>query len=809
MRLLADQVGRCLPATEGPEIKACARCLWRCREVRYPPHFMPEPSFPASGFAGLTMPHIDVSFLGSAGIFWWLALALTVAVGLWAYHRLLAPLGRGLTAFLRAVRIAALILLLAALLEPVLTIERSSAGSPRLAILVDHSSSMRLPGSRDSTREAEAARALEELRATLGDRYDLDVSGFTDHIAPSAASDANADPGGPTALGDVLEEALVRQSQSPAGAIILLSDGINTAGKDPGAIARNLPLPVFSVVLGDTQPPPDILVREVKANPVAYAGEPVAIRVVLSANGIASAGAALTVREMRMKDGAATPGAVVARRELENAGKGGEEEAVLEFTPATAGLALYEVEISTAPISTAPDEAVTINNRRLVALDVRAKKTRVLCFEGEPDWDFTFLKRIFDADTTLAYDYLVRQKDGSFAPYGRGAPGSVPLHPSDLAAYAGIIVSRISPSELPPATVAALRQFVASGGGVLFLDGPLSGAGLEAWHAAGWSELLPVSITPDPRRGFSQSISRTTYAGQAHEITALGESPGETDKFWESLPPVWIREGRYMSAPGAAVLLTGETTQPRAEMPILALSPTGGGRVGVLLARGFWRWDFVPASQSGGDHVAREFWMRLARWLAEPVERERFHLGPMRNVFQDSEPVAWSGRLFDESFQPISGARMNVKVHKINAVDSRDERSFEATLYPDGPAGHYSGTLAALEPGMYHYEGEAIAGQGQTRRSWRTDGDFWVETMGPEYFQLASSHRLLALLGRASGGSAFTPRDIALLAASIPKGFHRARLVSHVEMWNHWLLFASLASLLSVEWFIRRRRGLA
>ncbi|MCK4413696.1 MAG: VWA domain-containing protein [Candidatus Eisenbacteria sp.] len=765
------------------------------------------------------MPDIDLGFLVHPSPLWWLGLILALAVGGWAYYRLAAPLQRGERIVLHAARWIALALLLLLLLEPLLTLRREDAGRPRLAVLVDRSSSMRLPSGREGgsgggsevgnegDRRAQAAAALERIENRLGSTFDIDVYGFNTGLEPRRPGVAGLpwEPLGATALGEVLEEVLLRQGEAPLGAILLLSDGAHTTGKDPSRVARNLPVPLYTVLVGDSTPPADLQLREVRAQPVGHVGEPLALRAVLQSEGLAEWRA--EVRVFEHEDGLGELGATgreVAHETLTLPRARGEREVSLEVIPRQVGVRLYEV------IATIPDsEAVEINNRRLVAVDVREKKTRLLYLEGEPDWDFSFLKRTLDADTTLSYAYLVHQEGGGFLGYGDDAPDALPASAAELAPYAAVIIGRLGPGACPRGFTAALRRYVLDGGGVLFLGGA-EGDGLGEWEAAGWGDLLPVGVGAQRRWGFTLSACRMTFAGLTHEITALDESPAETERMWSAFPPVWIREGAYRTAPGATVLLEGRAAHPVRDVPLLAIAAAGSGRIGVLAGRGFWRWDFVMHSVDAGPWAARDFWKRITRWLSEPAEQERFALRPARRVFQDSEPVVFSARLHDDAYRPVSGARIEVVIEPLDRVADRAAgASLRMQLFPEGGAGRYAGTLAPLPPGAYRYQAVARGGEAADAPSRQTEGVFWIESMGPEYFSLVASAGLMERLAAETGGASCPADEIDALLAEIPEGYRRAHVVQQAEMWNHWGIYAFLTAILALEWIWRRRRGLA
>ena len=741
-----------------------------------------------------------LSYMAPPHLFWWVGLILALAGAFWAYYRLVAPLGRPLRLGLQLLRIAALLTLLFMLLEPVLTRWNEGSGRPTLAVLVDRSSSMRIHDRAERSRRDLAAEALVRLESKLGDEFALSVHGFADGLTPRAPADSTYpwDTVGATAMGEALEGILVKQAESPVGGIVLVTDGAHTVGKDPALVARNLSVPVFAVMLGDTLAPSDLLIRQVQVPAIGFAGEPIAVRTLLESAGLEGALLTLKIRERRIEGGRMNvAGPVIAEKELTLPPAAGREiEAALEVIPQRVGLALYEITATVAQ-----EERITINNLRLFAVDVREKKTRILYIEGEPDWDFSFLKRTLDVDTTLSYSYLVREPDGGMTRYGAAGPEDWPRRRADLAPYAAVILGRCGPSDLPAETVDALQGFLRDGGGIMLLGAE----DLSAWQIV-WGEILPVVVRPERRRGLSPSIVGVSLTGLSHEITATGESSLATERAWSALPPIWIPEGHYVAAPGALVLLTAQTTQPEREVPLLALAQTGGGRLGVLTGRGHWRWDFVMGAVSREDPVARPFWKRMMRWLAEPSQPEAFKVTPLRHVFQDSEAPAFTASLRDEAFQPIAGARITLAIEAMAASTAAPGLSIH--LYPDGSAGKYGGSAASLAPGMYRFAAEATVpgGDGVLHRS---EGLFWVEQMGPEFFELAASRRLPRLLARSSGGIAVEPSQLDDLTAAVPDQYRRLRIAGHAELWNDWRLFVFLIVVLAAEWILRRRKGLA
>ncbi len=765
---------------------------------------------------------IELSFLAAANPIWWIGLCAVIATGFWAYYRLGAPLNWGARFGLRFLRIMSLLILLFVLLEPMLTRHGESAGRPHLVVLVDRSSSMQLPAA-EGTRVDQATEVLARLGDNLGDEFELDIHGFAGNLEAHDGSSAYPwEPRGVTAMGEVLEEVMLQQAQMASGGIIMLTDGIHTSGKDPALVARNLPVPVFSILLGDTIAPADLLLRQIRSQAIGYAGEPIGVRVVLENSELAGRAVTLRIHKLKRSGDHYRPEAqaLAEKQVLLPAESGRDFEVPLEFSPIQLGLTVFAV---TASVSA--DEPVLVNNTRLFAVDVREKKTRILYIESEPDWDFSFLRRTLDADTSLSYTYLVRRPDGSFDNYGESGAAILPRSSDDLAQYAAVILGKMPGSTIPAEMSQAIRDYVSAGGGLLLLGGGKDAGGDQLPSI--WRDLLPVRINADRRWGYTSSLLSLTQSALSHGITGAQTDDRINGNGWENLPPVWIREGQYHLSPDAVSLLTAQTAHPAKEIPVFSLKHAGDGRVAMMSARGFWRWDFSTRSDRDDFSGADNFWKRTMRWISEPSQKERFRLNAVKHVFQDSEAISFSAILQDGSYRPVSEARIELSIEPIvwldneltEAVANTGEREIGAAelssrepvllqMYPEGSPGRYKATAAPMRPGMYRYQATAYLNSGDETATEHSEGCFWIEQMGPEFYQLASAERLPEALARVSGALAVNPDEIENLITEIPNLYKRCEVVQQAEIWNHWFLFVLLVLMLSIEWIIRRRRGL-
>ena len=739
------------------------------------------------------MDRVSLDFLSSHRGLWLLLAPLAIALAIWVYYGTIAPLERPTRTILRALRALAFLVVLFALAEPVLTLVLPEPGKPGLAVLVDHSASMRLPGddAGTGTRADEGASIERSIVDRLHTRFRLDRFRFATGLDreegdPGATPGSAGTPDGNTAIGDALEALASRQGSRPVGGVILLSDGTSTVGSDPVGAARDLGIPVFPVRIGPALPPPDARILEVRANPVAYSGEPASVEVDVASSGLA--GRSL---ELRVED----QGRLLASRPVLIGGGDEIEQAVrLDVRPVGVGLRRWDVRLADTK------DAIPENDARSVAVRVLERKTRVLYLEGRLDWDFAFLRRTFAADSTFSYRFLVADRTGRWLPDRAGVPVS---GPGDLRDYAAVILGEVPPAALPAGFYGELARYVSQGGGLLVLGGR---AGLSRLRSTGIETALPAEAIPTGP-GKDRPIGvRLEAQGLTHPLTAIEDSPGRSESDWAALPPVWPSPDRLRPRPGSAVLLG--FTVPGGTEPALVCGFSGDGKVVALAAHDFWRWDFLPRTATGGIDPFPEFALRTVRWLAEPAARERFTAEPTHGVFENGERPEFTGRVWNESYAPVLDAQVHLSIFSADGAGTPPATQIrEFDLRAHGADGTYTAQTDPLAPGAYRFVAEARAsGEGALGR---VESSFWVDRNGPEYVRLRPDAGTSDQIARASGGEATDRAGLEALLDRIPSVVRRVGRVREIDLWNHLILFLSFVAILSIEWWLRRRSGLA
>lgn len=728
------------------------------------------------------MTRISLEFLSSN---WplWLALApALVALAVWVYYRTQAPLDAPVRGILRLLRALAFLIVLFALAEPVLTLVLPEPGKPGIALLVDRSASMGLPES--AVGGPNRAAAAEAIAAEIQDRLGEDFRFETFRFADRLLAGGDRSPGGNTGIGSAIEAIATRQGGRSFGAALLITDGANTVGIDPVGAARAGGVPIFPIGVGEDAAPPDVRLLQVRANPVASAGEPAAVEVEIASSGLEGRSIEIVVEDQ---------GHRLASRTVElPAGSDVEQSIRFDVRPAAVGLRRWEVRLDEA------SDRIPENDRISCAVRVLERKTRILVLEGRIDWDFAFLRRALAADSVMDETFRICDRNGRWLPERAGAP---PAEPGDLRDYAAVILGEIPASALAAGLGRRLADFAEQGGGLWILGGR---AGLARLRGTPLEAILPVDIRPG-RAGDLPLAMQIEPAGLLHPVTAVEDHPGRTENGWASLPPIWKSPDSIRPHPGGSVLLSAG--ERGATEPALVAGFAGKGKVLLLAAHGFWRWDIMPQDRGGaGAEIFREFVLRTVRWLAEPSVRDRIVIEPARGVFRSGEEPEFAGRAWNEAYEPIPDARLRVQIFRADSAAAA-QTPIEGDLRPRGSDGSYGAAFPPLEPGEYRYVGTATAGDGATPLG-RVESRFWVDANGSEAQRLRPDRGTLEQVARASGGEGTDRAGLDRLIDRLPQIVRPAARVREIDLWNHVALFISFVAILSVEWWLRRRRGL-
>jgi len=676
-------------------------------------------------------------------------------------------------------------LLLLMLWRPAVSVSALKPHANLIAVLIDdsHSMSLRDDGrSRiDAARQFLAAPAIAGLSARYGVRL-YRFSNSTERIENAAALQAS---GSATRIGDALDRIAADAAGVPIGAVVLLSDGGDSSGgvgRDTVSRLRLRRIPVHAVGFGRESEGRDVEIAGAAVPLRVLPGSRVEAEIALRSSGFKGASARLTVRDA---------GRVFASREV--ALTGAVQDETIDFSAGEAGA--HTLEIAVAPLA---GEGNTANNRVTRLLAVDSRRPRILYVEGEPRWEYKFLRRAVEGDAALRLVSILRTTENKIYRQGIGDPRELeagfPSSPEELFRYDGLIIGSVDSGWFTESQQEAIRRFAAvRGGGVLFLGGRAALA--DGGYGRGpMAEMLPLEL-PGRHGTFHRepASAHLSAAGRESPVVRLIDDPARNAARWDALPVLADYQETGAPKPGATVL--AEMSAAGRTMPLLAIENYGRGRTAILATSGTWRWQM---RQDHRDQTHEAFWRQLLRWMVTGTPGQVTAATP-RQVLSDETRLRLRAEVRDAAFRPAPDAHVEARI----LAPGGRESTVELAPKPDEP-GVYTAEWNAAAAGSYIAEIIARRGDQELGRDavtvLREDGV-------AENFHTAQNRELLESLAAGTGGRYYHPSEASKLASEIEYSEAGVTVRQTSDVWNvpAMLLLALITR--SAEWLLRRRWG--
>ncbi len=746
------------------------------------------------------------SLMGAAPKWMLVVLILAAGVGLaWMIRSRLAqaaPLIHGW----RASVIWSLQTLLAALLlvllwQPAITVAELKPQQNIIAVLVDDSRSMAI--SEDGvTRQAQAIQALQsgvlaslnrsfQTRLYRVDAVPARIDSLND-LRPSAPS---------TRIGDSLKQLSEETSDLPIGAVVLLSDGDDNAGgisADTISALRARHIPVHTVGFGRERAEHDVELDDAVIAPRALADSRLAAKITWHQRGYAGAKLNLTIRDV-----SAAKAKTLAARTVSLGPDGNLQTETLLFDIGGAGA--KTLEIAAAPM---PGERNAANNTLTRVVNVGAEPRRILYIEGEPRWEFKFIRQAEEDDRMVQIASMVRTSENKIYRQGiadaKELAGGFPSRAEDLFAYQGLILGSVEAGYFTPGQQELIHEFVdRRGGGLLLLGGQFSLAD-GGWNATHLTDLLPTTLPTqagtfrreaDPRNGTTHTTAELAKAGADSIITRLVDDPGANAAKWKQLPYLMDYEDPGVAKPGANVLANMITPEGKT-LPLLITQNFGRGRTAIMATGGSWRWQM---SLPLGDTAHDLFWQQLLRWLVSDTPGHVSASVPAQ-VLLDNGAVTITADVRDPQYNPAPDAKVEAHILGPSGVSAL----VEMAPVPDNP-GQFQAAWSAPKAGAYLTE---VTAQRSGQELGRDVLTFQRMDGVAENFHTEQNRELLERLAAQTGGQYWKPADLGKLAGSIPFSEAGVTVRETKDLWDLPLVFLVLLLLRFSEWWLRRKWGI-
>ena len=691
--------------------------------------------------------------------------------------------------------------LLVLLWHPAITVAELKKQQNIIAVLVDDSRSMAISDD-GSTRQAQAVKSLEtgvldSLNRSFQTRlYRVDnVAARIDSLKDLKASAPS------TRIGDSLRQLSDETSDLPIGAVVLLSDGDDNSGgiaADAINTLRARHIPVHTVGFGRERAAHDVELDDAVIAPRALADSRLAAKITFHQRGYAGAKINLTVR-----DASTGQAKMLASRTINLGPDGNLQTETLMFDVGGAGARTLQIAAVALP-----GEENTSNNTMTRLVNVGSEPRRILYIEGEPRWEYKFIRQAEEDDRMVQIVSMVRTSENKVYRQGIADPkelaGGFPSRAEDLFGYQGLIIGSVEAGYFNPVQQQLIHDFVDRRGGGLTLLGGQFALADGGWNASHLTDLMPTTLPTqagtfhreaDPKSGTTHTTAVLAPAGVDNIITRIVDDPAANAAKWKKLPYLMDYEDPGTPKPGAAVLASMITPEGRT-LPLLITENFGHGRTAIMATGGSWRWQM---SSPLGDTAHDLFWQQLLRWLVSDTPGHVTASVPAQMLL-DNGAVTLTAEVRDQQYNPATDAKVEAHILGPSGVSAL----VEMTPVPDNP-GQFQSAWSAPKTGAYLTE---VTAQRANKELGRDVLTFQRMDGVAENFHTEQNRELLEHLATQTGGRYWKPADLGKLAAAIP--FSEAGVTTREtkDLWDLPLVFLVLLLLRFSEWWLRRKWGI-
>ncbi|RMD93666.1 MAG: VWA domain-containing protein [Calditrichaeota bacterium] len=727
-------------------------------------------------------------------------LSLFTVILLLAYRKTTLEMSHFFKTSLIVLKFIVLGLLLVMLFEPVIHVSTVIPQKSSIILLLDDSKSMSIrDGSNKQSRLQTVQKLLLDkdisLLEKLKKNFKVYLYKFSSETKKITTPQQVSGLGKSTDLAGSLKFAASLAEHGTVSAVVLISDGGNNSNQDPLQVATyfsSRKLPIYTIGVGKKNMR-DLQLTKVSANQSVVENSVVEISTLINNSGYNDESVELELRE---------DDTIIKKQKVTL--KGSATRAFLKFSPQKKGFVRYSLGI--VPFK---DEVVTENNSKSFLIDNRNKTARVLYIEGYPRPEFKFIRRAMDGDENIELVSLLRTGPDKFYRQGIRSPDELkqgyPKTQKELFQYDAIIFGSIEASFFTPQQLQNTLEFVARrGGGFLMLGGGLSFA-QGKYQGTPIEKMLPVELPATNGQSFEAPGTfrdrfklQLTPEGLRHPIMQLSTDEASNREIWESLPDLEGYNPLGPAKPGATVLAIHPLSDVNNPKIILAVQKYGAGRTMVFASSTSWNWQMQMPHE---DLSHEKFWRQTLRWLAlsapEPIQ---LHVD--KDTYQPGEQVTIKVDLRDSTFNAIEDGKIKGQI----TTPSGEIIEVPFDWSSNGKV-EYMSAFHPVEEGLYFVDISAYSARDEFLGTSRTA--FFVKESNLEYNNAYLQEPLLKRIAEISGGKYFHEFEANYLADEISVRETTYSKMVEYDLWDMPLWFVLIVLLLSIEWFVRRNKGLS
>ena len=534
--------------------------------------------------------------------------------------------------------------------------------------------------------------------------------------------------------------------------IILISDGLNHNNNN-FPILKEISIPVSVVILGENPKYTDISIKDIITNNPVYLDTETEIKVVVKTN--------LNDQNIIIK--LWDENRLVSTEIFSDIQK--VDEFLLTYNPKSVGFKKMRVSVELEQ----GYESNLLNNQREFLLNVVKDRVKILVLTSQLNWDVTFIHRVLKKNEKLEVNLVEKRKDGYYFENEKVSVFDF-LIQSDL-----LIMHNRNSFNLTNKEYEEIINSVKRGRNLIYFDK----------IDKQLSDLLPL-VESKYKEEINTNILLTSNADN-YQTFSIRRNIKDMRKLWEELPPINV----YFYSPKKNVeILT--VANLSTQNPVIALSSYFSGNVLMFAGSGFYRWKMWEDSE---NEWFDEFMNSIVNWFTNTDIKNRFLCTTNKLQFMEGEPVDFSILIFDEKMNTISRQDILLKVRKADEIIEK---------YLTEKNNKYITTINGLEKGKYNFQAECLLGNNLLT----SEGEFLIESIPLEESSTGINISFLTFIASQTDGKIIENEEGFEQLLTLRRAQKQTISINELELWKKWYIPVIAIFLISLELFIRKRKGL-
>jgi hypothetical protein len=685
---------------------------------------------------------------------WFIGLCLLTAIisGLLMYYKstLLSDKSFGQKLLLACLRVTSIFFILLLLLNPFYKYYKQTIKKPILVVAQDVSSSI---AQTNPTSLNEFLTSRKQMSDELAEKFDVIHLEFSNKTERSTRDSFK---GVQTNLSSVFDFCVNQLDFSNVKGLILATDGIYNAGKNPLYHSAITQLPVYPILFGDTIPESDLTISSIFFNDIIYAGDKFAIQADIQSWNLQNEQFDIHLKQFendQLKTLQSESIKISSNKFFQTK----------EYIVQTDKPGIYRYRLECSKIA---GERNIKNNIREFYIEVLDAKKQVLLVHYAPHPDITAIKESLLTNKNYEDIKSVADLFTNLEKYSLAI-----LHQLPGSSNTGSqIIQQLNALEVPILYIVGSQTEINSFNKVQDIV-QISGSSKSP------NEALPV---------YRETFSQFTLSDESkHSITRF--------------PPINAVYGSYSLDPSASVFFFQKIGKVETNYPLWICAEKNGIRKSIILGEGIWKWKLHEYMYSNSFESFNEIINKTVQFTSTKEDRRKFRVYQNKRIFDEGESIMFQAEFYNDNFERINIPDANLTIY------GKGNLSYNYSFSKS--QNYYSLDAGSLSPGDYSYK----ASLHWDRKDHHSEGKFSIQILDIENNNRVADFGLLLNVADKSGGKVYHKNELSQLSNDLLNLNTAKSIISQSleikplidQKWVFFIIFLCLAS----EWFLRRYWG--